>query len=126
VLPVVGLAVFCLCRVCVADDSKYSEIPVWAKVSKQQIAEAKELGVPVAFENDCGVKFVLAPRGEFMMGSPDDEVGRYPEEGPQHKVSIGKAFYISIHQTTQGQWKKAMGTMPWDGKTGQSTILPMP
>ena len=33
-----------------------------------------------------------------MMGSPDDEVGRYPEEGPQHNVTISKAYYISIHQ----------------------------
>jgi formylglycine-generating enzyme required for sulfatase activity len=74
------------------------------------------LGIPVAFANHVGVKFVLVPRGEFMMGSPDDEVGRYKVEGPQHKVTIGKAYYIAIHQTTQGQWKAAMGTTPWDGK----------
>jgi len=93
-----------------------SEVPSWAKVSKEQIASAKKLGIPVAFENGFGVKFVLVPAGEFMMGSGDDEVGRYPEEGPQHKVTIGKAYYISILETTQGQWTKAMGTMPWEGK----------
>jgi formylglycine-generating enzyme required for sulfatase activity len=115
-LPVVCLAVLCFRGVCVAGDGKKPGIPSWAKVSKEQVAEARALGIPVAFENDFGVKFVLAPRGTFMMGSPDDEVGRYPEEGPRHKVTIGKAYYISIHQTTQGQWKKAMGTTPWDGK----------
>jgi hypothetical protein len=115
-LPLVCLAALCFCGVCVAEDGKDTGIPSWAKVSNEQIAEAKKLGIPVAFENGFGVKFVLAPRGEFLMGSADDEVGRYPEEGPQHKVTIGKAYYISIHQTTQGQWKAAMGTTPWDGK----------
>jgi len=94
------------------------EIPAWAKVSKEQIAEAKKLGVPVAFENSVGMKFVLAPSGQFMMGSAEDEVGRYPVEGPQHKVTIGKAFYVSIHQTTQGNWTAVVGTKPWDEKKG--------
>jgi len=113
VLSAALLSMFCFSAIRAAEDT---EAPAWAKVSKEQMADAKKLGVPVAFENEFGVKFVLAPRGEFMMGSPDDEVGRYPEEGPRHKVTIGKAYYISIHQTTQGQWEKAMGSRPWEGK----------
>ena len=31
---------------------------------------------------------VPIPGGEFVMGSPDNEVGRKPDEGPQHKVKI--------------------------------------
>jgi len=93
-----------------------AKAPSWAKVSEVQLAEAKKLGVPVAFANAFGVKFVLVPAGEFMMGSPDNEVGRYEEEGPQHKVKIPKAFYMAIHQTTQAQWQAAMGTTPWKGK----------
>ncbi|WP_026629386.1 formylglycine-generating enzyme family protein [Dyadobacter alkalitolerans] len=31
---------------------------------------------------------VAIPGGEFMMGSPDSEKGRRPDEGPQHKVKI--------------------------------------
>ncbi|MDP6634555.1 MAG: formylglycine-generating enzyme family protein [Phycisphaerae bacterium] len=119
----VGLAVFCCFVGCLAAAAKPkpaspadAKIPSWAKVSKAQIAEAKKLGVPVAFENASGLKFVLAPAGEFMMGSPDDEPGSYKEEKPQHKVKIRKAFYISIHQTTQGQWRALMGTKPWLGK----------
>ena len=92
------------------------EVPSWAKVSKEQIASAKKLGVPVAFSNPIGMKFVLAPPGEFMMGSPEDEQDRYPVEGPQHKVTFAKPFYISVHQTTQGNWKTVMGNTPWDGK----------
>ena len=93
-----------------------TKIPSWSKVSKEQIAAAKKLGVPVAFANAVGMKFVLCPAGEFMMGSADKEVGRYKVEGPQHKVKIAKAFYMSIHQVTQGQWKAVVGSTPWDGK----------
>ncbi len=93
-----------------------TSIPPWAKISESQIAAAKKLGVAVAWANEVGVKFVLIPPGEFMMGSAEDEEGRYPEEGPQHKVRIGRAYYVSIHQITQGQWKAVMGTTPWEGK----------
>ena len=122
-ISLVVLVVFCCFIGCLAADRKVkvaataaSAIPSWAKVSKEQIAEARKLGVPVAFANAVGVKFVLVPAGEFMMGSADNETGRYKEEGPQHKVKVRKAFYISIHQVTQGQWKAAMGTTPWDGQ----------
>ena len=42
------------------------EIPSWAKVAPEQIAEAKKHGVPVAFENDLGMRFVLIPAGTFL------------------------------------------------------------
>jgi formylglycine-generating enzyme required for sulfatase activity len=95
--------------------------PSWAKVSREQLAEAKKLGVPVAFENAVGIKFVMVPAGAFMMGSADDEEGRYEVEGPQHKVEIKKPFYVAIHQVTQGQWKSLMGTTPWEGKHGMKS-----
>ena len=124
-ISLIGLAVFCCLVGGLAAERNArvaapaaSKIPSWAKVSKAQIAEAKKLGTPVAFENAVGIKFVLVPAGEFMMGSPDDEVGRYKVEGPQHKVKIAKAFYVAIHQVTQGQWKSVMNTKPWKGKSG--------
>ena len=135
-ISLVGLAVFCCFVGCVPADSggqvaatvisgdvgsrpiPQPEIPSWAKVSEEQMAEANRLGIPVAFANAVGIKFVLAPAGEFMMGSAEDEQGRYPGEGPQHKVKIGKAFYVAIHQLTQGQWESVMGTKPWEGKFG--------
>ncbi len=42
------------------------------------------------------IKFemVYIPGGEFKMGSPADEAGRLPDEGPQHKVRV-KAFWLA-------------------------------
>jgi formylglycine-generating enzyme required for sulfatase activity len=43
------------------------------------------------------------PGGAFMMGAPDDEPGRYPEEGPAHPVTI-RGFAIGRFDVTVGQW----------------------
>lgn len=37
-------------------------------------------------------EMVAIPSGEFMMGSPTDELERLPWEGPQHKVIISQSF----------------------------------
>ena len=110
------LAVTCAAGAVRSQPTTQPTPPSWAKVSKEQLAEAKKLGVPVAFENAVGIKFVLVPAGEFMMGSADDEEGRYEVEGPQRKVKVRNAFYMAIHQTTKRQWKAAMGTTPWIGE----------
>ncbi len=59
-----------------------------------------------------GVKFVLIPAGTFMMGSPEDEEGRWDTGERLHHVTISKPFYMQITQVTQGQWKKVMGNNP--------------
>ncbi len=80
-------------------------VPVWAEVSADQIAEAKRLGVPVAFENGIGMRFVLVPAGTFTMGSSEGEQGHQPDE-TQHRVTLTQAYYVSIHETTNGQYRR--------------------
>ena len=41
-----------------------------------------------------GMKLELIPAGKFLMGSPEDEDGRFDGEGPQHEVEISRAFYL--------------------------------
>jgi formylglycine-generating enzyme required for sulfatase activity len=54
--------------------------------------------------------------GTFMMGSPEDEVGRDDDEGPQHEVTITQGFYLGRYELTQEQWTSVMGTTPWSGQ----------
>ena len=92
--------------------------PAWAKVSKAQVAEANKLGVPVAFTNSIGMKFVLIPAGTFTMGSRDDamdvarrcnmpnaQAGWFVDEHPVHEVTLTRAFYMAIHELTQSQYE---------------------
>ncbi|MEZ6033197.1 MAG: SUMF1/EgtB/PvdO family nonheme iron enzyme [Planctomycetaceae bacterium] len=53
-----------------------------------------------------GVAFVLRwiPPGQFLMGSPESEVGRYDDEGPQHEVTISSGFWLGETLVTQEQW----------------------
>ncbi|MBF0187016.1 MAG: formylglycine-generating enzyme family protein [Magnetococcales bacterium] len=48
------------------------------------------------------------PPGQFMMGSPEDEPGRYDDEGPQHKVTIRKGYWLFDTPVTQALWTAVM------------------
>jgi formylglycine-generating enzyme required for sulfatase activity len=97
----------------------------WAKVSPEQEAAAKKLGVPVGFENDVGMRFVLIPAGKFKMGSRDPaamvakkcnmdnaQAGWFCDEQPAHEVVIEKAFYMAIHEMSEGAYRKLYPPAP--------------
>jgi len=84
---------------------------------------------PAAIENVLGMKFVLVPAGEFLMGSaesPQTLAAAYPQldpkrfldladEGPVHSVRITRPFYLGRHEVTVGQFKtflQASGQRP--------------
>jgi formylglycine-generating enzyme required for sulfatase activity len=54
-----------------------------------------------------GIVFVRVPAGTFLMGSPDDEHGRFVNEGPQIETTLS-AFLIAKHEVTQKQWLTVM------------------
>src|SRR5262249_17467269 len=68
--------------------------------------------LPKQVANLLGMKFVLVPAGTFVMGSPPDEAGRSADEGPQHEVTITRAFYLSIYPVTQAQYQRVLRTNP--------------
>ena len=58
------------------------------------------------------LKLVEIPAGKFLMGSPEGEDGRLASEGPQHEVTISKAFYMGVTEVTQAQYEAVMGKNP--------------
>jgi len=75
---------------------------------------------------DCDAcpEMVVVPAGEFMMGSPSSEEGRYDEEGPVHRVRIGK-FAVGVYEVTFAEWDACAtdggcgGHQPEDGGWGR-------
>ena len=63
---------------------------------------------PNIFTNKLGMRFILIPSGNFLMGSPKSEKGRQWNE-KRHKVVISKSFYMGETEVTQDQWKKLVG-----------------
>ena len=51
------------------------------------------------------------PKGSFMMGSPEEELGRWDIE-IQHRVNLTEDFYIGVFPVTQRQWELIMGNNP--------------
>ena len=80
-----------------------------AKAHQQRWAEY--LDVPVEMTNSIGMKLVLIPPGEFMMGSPKEliETEHVPAEGPQHRVRITKPFFLGTYLVTLEEYQRVMG-----------------
>jgi formylglycine-generating enzyme required for sulfatase activity len=55
------------------------------------------------------IALIEIPPGEFMMGSPESEEGRWEGE-TQHPVKITYAFQMGKYEVTQKQWREVMGT----------------
>ncbi|MEA2919916.1 MAG: hypothetical protein QOJ15_11997, partial [Bradyrhizobium sp.] len=49
-------------------------------------------------------EMIVVPPGGFTMGSLEGEVGRASNEGPQHTVSISKAFAVGKFAVTFDEW----------------------
>ncbi len=58
------------------------------------------------------------PPGEFLMGSPEDEPGRWQDEGPQHTVRIHHGFWMFDTPVTKTLWQSVMGV---DNNTSRFT-----
>jgi formylglycine-generating enzyme required for sulfatase activity len=82
-----------------------------APATEESLVEFDESNAVIQ-RNDIGVEMVWIPSGSFMMGSPDSEVGRGRNEGPQRLVTIRQGFWMGRHEVTQGQYEAVMGTNP--------------
>lgn len=93
---------------------------------QHQEAWAKHVNMPVEFTNSIGMKFMLVPPGEFMMGSTPEEIEEalkwvagdkqwhepIRSEAPPHKVILTKPMYLGVTEVTQADYVKVMGTNP--------------
>ena len=56
-------------------------------------------------------ELVRIPAGEFLMGSPETEEGRWDDEGPQHKVAV-EAFYMGRYPVTNKEYGRFLEQNP--------------
>lgn len=65
--------------------------------------------------------FRWIPPGKFMMGSPQDEAGRYHDE-TLHKVTISRGFWLGNTAVTQALWQVVMSDNPSEFKEPQRPV----
>lgn len=83
-------------------------VPEWARVSPAQVEAAGRLGLPVAFENEYGMRFVLIPPGTFRMGASDEQVRGFEPQilrPTGHPVTLTRPYYVQITELTWGQYR---------------------
>lgn len=137
-----------------AEDRERDSMLVRAGYWYQQVGEASELlrakldkrmaviarlgrPIPAAdrrtiLVNSIGMRLVLIPAGEFMMGSSDEDVAWAMKEGkqvcdprnvayptsfipgetPRHRVRISRPFYLGIYEVMQVEYEQVVGTNP--------------
>jgi len=62
--------------------------------------------------NSIGMKMVLIPAGEFIMGAAESDPHARANEEPQHPVRITTPFYLGLYKVTQEQYQHVMGNNP--------------
>jgi formylglycine-generating enzyme required for sulfatase activity len=67
---------------------------------------------PAQITNSIGIKLVLIPAGEFLMGSPDSDPEAFDDEKPQHPVRLTRSFLLGETEVTQDQYRVVMGQNP--------------
>jgi formylglycine-generating enzyme required for sulfatase activity/lysophospholipase L1-like esterase len=71
-----------------------------------QVGSERKCLKPKDSFRDCPTcpEMVVVPAGKFSMGSPAGEKNRSDDEGPQHEVTIGKAFAVGRFAVTRGEF----------------------
>lgn len=98
----------------------YSSLAALAGCLISLNAHAVEPPKPGSVFKDCKncPEMVVLPAGSFVMGTPEDEVGREPDEGPQHSVTFKNAFAMSRFHVTAAEldaYIRETGTVIKDG-----------
>ena len=54
----------------------------------------------------AGPEMVVVPAGSYQMGSPSYEGGRYDDEGPVYRVTIGEAFGVGVYEVRREEYAR--------------------
>jgi len=74
---------------------------------------ADALGVFASFAvGEVEQRMRWVPPGHFVMGSPKEEDGRWDDEGPMHRVTLTKGYWLGETSVTQALWTAVIGDNP--------------
>jgi len=95
-------------RVLAGKKAEYKRQQKESKLEVQPTREPSQLKIEDFRENlgdGVFLEMVAIPGGEFLMGSPENELGRRDSESPQHKVIV-PPFFMGKFPVTQAEWKR--------------------
>ena len=101
-----------------------SEASTWAFFEPLQRSSLPP-GATAATADSLTLTMVEIPAGEFQMGSPDHELDRSGDEGPQHQVQL-ENFFMGQTPITQAQWRMVADWEPMEGERWGRDLDPNP
>ena len=77
---------------------------------KWEIKRQKRQGTAIIepLEPDIDLELIEIPSGNFIMGSPEEELDSFDRERPQHQVTVS-SFLMGRYPITQEQWRIVAG-----------------
>jgi sulfatase modifying factor 1 len=92
--------------------------PLWASGWGQD-----DYGIWVEFKHkEVTQRMRWIEPGEFVMGSPEDEAGRYKDESPQHQVVHSEGYWLFDTAVTQALWQAVMANNPSEFKSADRPV----
>ncbi|MBR5977526.1 MAG: formylglycine-generating enzyme family protein, partial [Verrucomicrobia bacterium] len=70
---------------------------------------SKNMTIPLS--DTVSLDMIRIEPGTFMMGSPEDELGRQDDE-VQHQVTLTQGYWLGKYEVTQAQYEAVMGKNP--------------
>ena len=81
------------------------------KISEKVLPRNDEKKLKIIYDSIIN-NMVECPAGSFIMGSPENEIGRAPGREKQHKEIIAIPFYIGKYEVTQSLYETITGDNP--------------
>ena len=73
--------------------------------------EGPSENITIPLSDTVNLDMIWIEPGTFIMGSPEDELGRNEDETP-HQVKLTQGYWLGKYEVTQAQYEAVMGTNP--------------
>lgn len=83
----------------------------WPAIRRWLAEQARAAAQDAVVTDPGGVELLLIPGGTCVMGSPNNEEGRWDDEGPQHSVTVG-SFYVGRYPVTNEEYARFLEANP--------------
>ena len=93
----------------------FASSPCKVKISDKKLffcakgETSKNMTIPLS--DTVSLDMIRIEPGTFMMGSPEDELGRQDDE-VQHQVTLTQGYWLGKYEVTQAQYEAVMGKNP--------------
>ena len=88
----------------------FMSLALLAAMAQADGSANKNFTIPIS--NTINLDMIWIEPGTFMMGSPEDEIGRMDWGEDLHEVTLSRGFWMGKYEVTQAQYMAIMGDNP--------------